>query len=601
MAGSVLARMAVEISANTAKFSKSLDQASGQFKSFTNGLKNLAGTIGVAFGAQQVAEFAFEVSKLAGEAEGVKAAFDRLPNSTKLMDDLKDSTAGTVSELALMKRTVQASNFGISLESLPQLLEFASIRAQQTGQSVDYLVDSIITGIGRKSPLILDNLGISAVRLKEQFGGAALEAQSIADVARAVGKIATEELGKMGDMSENTSTKVQRLSASWDNFKVAIGGAGNETGFLADTLDLLNETVVRFTSFLNGPGGGAISKYLSLVTLVPRKTVEAANAVMDALDGISLEDEVGAANKLLSGIKFPEKEMSGFNDFLTQLASKANEAGKKILVLSVGFGRTQIILQTLNAATDQNKVATDKQTESLEKQVKTLKKVNEERAKLAKPNVDESVLGTQSRPGPFIPTRTEREGGVKKTVLLDSDQLDKEVFENMKNLELVSRDTTQAISGQWIDMSGMISGAVSDLAFSFGQAAAGVGNFGDAILGALINFAKQFGEVLIGIGVAALAVKALAKNPVGAIVAGTALVALAGAASTALSRGQKSFSSGGSGGSGGGYSNRDTNFATAGQVQDMKVEVTGVLRGEDIWLSNRNYEAKSNYTKTTRG
>lgn len=248
MANSILARLAVLISANTQELTKGLKSAEKSLGDFTSGVKNVAGLVGVAFSATAVANFTFEVVKLAGEAEGVRAAFERLPESERLMSNLKDATAGTVAELDLMKRTVQAANFGIALESLPKLLEFAAIRAQQTGQSVDYLVDSIITGIGRKSPLILDNLGISAVRLKEQFGGAALEAQSIGDVAKAVGRIAEEELTKMGDFSENASTKIQRLSASWDNLKVAIGNLASSGGVVNQTLNLLT----NFTNSLAG-------------------------------------------------------------------------------------------------------------------------------------------------------------------------------------------------------------------------------------------------------------------------------------------------------------------------------------------------------------
>ena len=36
-------------------------------------------------------------------------------------------------------------------------------------KSVDFLVNSIVTGIGRKSVLILDNLGLSAVDVNEKF------------------------------------------------------------------------------------------------------------------------------------------------------------------------------------------------------------------------------------------------------------------------------------------------------------------------------------------------------------------------------------------------------------------------------------------------
>src|SRR5690606_35589055 len=91
------------------------------------------------------------------------------------------------------------------------------------GESVDYLVNSIVTGIGRKSPLILDNLGISTTRLKEEFNGAALQAQSIADVTAAVGRIAEEELGKMGRLTENAAVTMQQLTAAWENFKISVG------------------------------------------------------------------------------------------------------------------------------------------------------------------------------------------------------------------------------------------------------------------------------------------------------------------------------------------------------------------------------------------
>lgn len=238
MANSVLAKMAVVISANTAQLNAGLTQARKQFESFSKVL--VAG-----FAVKEVASFVTEISKLAGEAEGVRVAFEKLPNSIALMTRLKEATAGTVSELELMRKSVQASNFGISLEALPQLLEFAAVRAKQTGVSVDYLVDSIVTGIGRKSKLILDNLGISAVQLTEALGGASTAASSIGDVADAVGKIASKELERMGTISENAATKVERLAAEWENLKVRIGEAANSTGIFGGIVDGL-------TSFIKG-------------------------------------------------------------------------------------------------------------------------------------------------------------------------------------------------------------------------------------------------------------------------------------------------------------------------------------------------------------
>lgn len=231
--------MAVQITANTSQFNASLNQTNKYLNSFQNAAASLSKSFVGLFAAERVASFTLEVSKLAGEAEGVKVAFNKLPDSVELMTRLKESTAGTVSELELMRKSVQASNFGISLKALPQLLEFAAVRAKQTGVSVDYLVDSIVTGIGRKSKLILDNLGISAVQLTEALGGASTAASSIGDVADAVGRIASKELERMGSISENASTKIERLAAEWNNLKVRIGEAANSTGIFGSAVDAL--------------------------------------------------------------------------------------------------------------------------------------------------------------------------------------------------------------------------------------------------------------------------------------------------------------------------------------------------------------------------
>ncbi len=230
--------------AESERLKRDLDKAKSNMSSFktqTTAISGkIAGALAGAFAIKEIGQFVFAINQAAGEAQGVKAAFDRLKDSKRILEELKAATGGTVDELSLMKRTVQAANFGISLEALPKLLEFATLRAQQTGQSVDYLVDSIITGIGRKSPLILDNLGISAVALKEKLGDVSIAAADVGTVAEAVGAIASDELQNMAGFSENATTKVQRLGASWEDFKGTLGEltlAGNSF------YDILNDIV----------------------------------------------------------------------------------------------------------------------------------------------------------------------------------------------------------------------------------------------------------------------------------------------------------------------------------------------------------------------
>ena len=272
----ILAKVSVIINAQVAELGKDLKGAQSELRSFTNGITKLAGTLGVAFGIQQVSSFALEVSKLAGEAQGVKAAFDRLPGSVRVLNELKEATGGTVSELELMKRAVQATNFGLSLGALPELFKFATLRAQQTGQAVDYLTDSIVTGVGRKSLLILDNLGISATAIRDKLNGAALASVDVATATKVIGEIAKEALGDMAGFSENASTKVQRLNASWENYKVVIGEAANGTGVLGGAIDAATDSLDVFSnkdlSFLQKlsffVGGAAVASGLQAEAIV---------------------------------------------------------------------------------------------------------------------------------------------------------------------------------------------------------------------------------------------------------------------------------------------------------------------------------------------
>lgn len=203
------------------EFDRGLTDAKTQTNVFGNSIKKIGGLIAGAFAADKIIQFGKELLTLASQSEGVVVAFNKIAQYGDL-ENLRNSVKGTVSDLELMKRAVQANNFGIPVRELGILFEFASKRAQDTGQSVDYLVDSIVLGIGRKSPLILDNLGISAVQLKEKLHGVGMESASVADITKAVGDIAEESFAKTGRFADNLGTKITNLSVKWENFKLSL-------------------------------------------------------------------------------------------------------------------------------------------------------------------------------------------------------------------------------------------------------------------------------------------------------------------------------------------------------------------------------------------
>lgn len=182
-------------------------------KSFSSRMKDLGQTIGIAFGLITVINFAKELFKLSVQAAGIERAFSRLGDSQSLAK-LRQETRGFVSDLELEKLTVKANNFNIPMEKLGGFLAFASIRAKETGESVDKLTNNIIDGLGRKSSRIIDNLGISIVDIQQEF-------KKTGDFTLAVSNLIAKEMQTSGIQVDTLADKVNRMSTFWDNAKLS--------------------------------------------------------------------------------------------------------------------------------------------------------------------------------------------------------------------------------------------------------------------------------------------------------------------------------------------------------------------------------------------
>lgn len=153
--------------------------------------------------------------EMAETADGVTKAFKDM-DQPDLLENLRKATKGTVNDVQLMTAAVKANDFRIPLEDLGKYLEFAQLKAQQTGQSVDYMTDSIVTGLGRKSPLILDNLGISAAEISEKT-------KETGDFMKAVAEIVDTQLAAAGETYISTSDRAAQKTVELQNAQKALG------------------------------------------------------------------------------------------------------------------------------------------------------------------------------------------------------------------------------------------------------------------------------------------------------------------------------------------------------------------------------------------
>lgn len=198
-----LGELAASDQANGMLYGNMMTKAAELFGSYAQGFKD------------SVKELIDGGLEMAETADGVTKAFKDM-DQPDLLENLRKATKGTVNDVQLMTAAVKANDFRIPLEDLGKYLEFAQLKAQQTGQSVDYMTDSIVTGLGRKSPLILDNLGISAAEISEKT-------KETGDFMKAVAEIVDTQLAAAGETYISAADRAAQKTVELQNAQKALG------------------------------------------------------------------------------------------------------------------------------------------------------------------------------------------------------------------------------------------------------------------------------------------------------------------------------------------------------------------------------------------
>ena len=375
-----------------------------------------------------------ESSRLAREAEGIQQAYDRL-NRPDLLDKLRQATHGTVSDLELMKQAVKFKDFNLDIDSMGSMLAFAQQKAKDTGESIDYMVDSITTGLGRKSLMILDNLGLSAADIKDRM-------EETGDMTIAVADIINDRMKDVGDYYQTTSDRIAASNAVIENSMLKLGNQVQSTmGMTTDEIYNAFEIgfIATLTDTVKGIGvvigkvedmGKAIGiteqtiksmgvsmdeinkpfsenppfvKMLKAIGETAKFIISPLAAIADLQDkiaGSEGEDPnekraqntahsiIGSINR--SGDKTGEysKWAARLNDHLERATRAGNEEAVKYI---------QRVQQLVEEAMDRTfeKMGTDKKagTSGLNKTAEAIKEINEEIKKVKKKAADAAIVG----------------------------------------------------------------------------------------------------------------------------------------------------------------------------------------------------------------
>lgn len=286
-------------------------------------------------GANAIKNLVVDSVQLVGKLEGIQAAFSKI-NNASLLGELRTATKGTIDDMQLMKYSVEANYFQIPLDQLSTYFEFATNRAAETGESVDYLVNSLVTGLGRKSALILDNLGISAVELQQKT-------KEVGDFGAAAGIIIQKEIAKAGDVTKTTGQKFDTWKAKLTNIKLSFGKQLMPA--INSVMDKLTTSLPIVIQFFSDFSNSIIDVYNEFVDVYDksvafRMVVETIKGAFKTL-GLMYKTTFSAIGKslvllkdLVKAIFDPNIKVSDvWNDFkeeLKNLGGDAYESGKLI-------------------------------------------------------------------------------------------------------------------------------------------------------------------------------------------------------------------------------------------------------------------------------
>lgn len=158
---SVLAELSAVLTLDTKAWNSSLKGVSDNINSFNSKLNGIGIAAGLALASAAVSlrSFGEEFGKVQATSMGFRNNFE---NSEDALNKFRSALKGTVDDSTLMANANLLAAMGVSKNSdeMATLFAIAAQKGREMGISTSFALESIARGIGRVSPLILDNLGI---------------------------------------------------------------------------------------------------------------------------------------------------------------------------------------------------------------------------------------------------------------------------------------------------------------------------------------------------------------------------------------------------------------------------------------------------------
>ena len=346
-------------------------------KSLTGLGKAFVATTGVM--ATAVTKFAIDAAPL----EGISGAFEGIAESSgrsadEMLDALKRGSTGMVAQRDLMMTYNQAAQLVSTTfaNQLPEAMGYLGKVSAATGQDMGFMLDSLVKGVGRLSPMILDNLNVqvqlsdATARASAMFG---VQADQLSKTQVQAGMMAVvmdklrENTAAMPDVAGSAAQQLGELKATFTDLKDSIGTmALPALKAVLDVINSLNPGTLALAAGLGTAGmaalkfGGGLKGLASSLGTTQLGLVAATAAVVAW--GVAWEKWQDLQNEVTKGIEESGAAISdwageaeGMIDEGESLSAVVERMSARVREADEAFHKDGNILEDLGAAYARNR------------------------------------------------------------------------------------------------------------------------------------------------------------------------------------------------------------------------------------------------------
>ena len=360
----------VVLSTDQSKYDRGISKATTMTDKFTSTAKIAAGIL-VRDMVQGFTNAAISSLKLGARMTTIQRSFElmRAPggNVTSTLEEMKDATEGMVSEMDLLTQANTAMALGLPTEDLDQLFAAAIKVGKAMGLDAKFAVESLTTGIGRQSRLVLDNLGIivkaedAYKEFAERIGKTTEELteneRKTAFMTIAIEKV-TDKAAILGDNISETEKQTERWNATIKNATTSVGKFLQPLGALAPIFERLSPAISLMAVQVLPAYIGKIGAAIKGTTTWGLVTAATSKLITTSILGIPIIGWAAAATLAITGLIIAYNNWKNATDTVKEAELELSEAmGNLTRELEEQEIATDAVTRAQEAATTANEAA----------------------------------------------------------------------------------------------------------------------------------------------------------------------------------------------------------------------------------------------------